>query len=180
MPSFVRYPIFQYAWVVNDLDEGCRRWTETVGAGPFFAARFHRGKDHVDHGRPFEGGLSYAFAYAGETQVQLIQVHDDTPSIYRDMFKAGEEGFHHVAMLVPDPPWKEKARFEAAGYPSVSELWATAQVCYIDTRAATGVYTELHGDNAEIRAVFKTWKNAHDTWDGVTDPIREPRPTRRS
>jgi hypothetical protein len=173
-----RYPIFQYAWVVNDIDEGCRRWHEMTGAGPFFVTRFHKAKDHIDHGQPFHGGLSYAFGYAGETQVQLIQVHDDTPSIYRDMFAPGEEGFHHVAMLVPDPPWAEKARYEAAGYPSVSELWATAYVCYIDTRAAIGCYTELHGDTPEIREVFRGWKEAHDTWDGKTDVIRERRSSR--
>ena len=176
MPPLARYPVFQYAWVVNDLDDGCRRWNAVTGAGPFFVTRFHKGQNHVDHGQPFTGGLSYAFGYAGETQIQLIQVHDDTPSIYRDMFKAGEEGFHHVAMLVPDPPWAEKARFEAAGYPSVSELWATADVCYIDTRAAIGCFTELHGDNEAIRAVFRGWKAAADGWDGSTDVIRESRP----
>lgn len=174
----LRYPIFQWAWVVNDIDEGCRRWHETTGAGPFFAVRHHKGENHIDHGVPFEGGLSYAFGYAGETQVQLIQVHDDTPSIYRDMYKAGEEGFHHIGMLVPDPPWAEKARFEAAGYPSVSELWSTAQVCYIDCRKAIGHYVELHGDNAAIREVFRGWKAAHDSWDGRTDLIRG-RPARQ-
>ena len=178
MPPLLRFPVFQYAWVVNDIDEGCRRWTETTGAGPFFVTRHHKGEKHVDHGQPFTGDLSYAFGYAGTTQIQLIQVHDDTPSIYRDMFAAGEEGFHHVAMLVPDPPWEERARFAAAGYPSVSELWAVADVCYIDTRKATGCYTELHGDNAQIRAVFQGCKEAADAWDGVTEPIRERAPRR--
>ena len=35
-----------------------------------------------------------------------------------------------------------------------------------------GCFVEIHGDNEDIRNVFKNWKEAHDTWDGVTDPLR--------
>ena len=43
----IRYPIVQYAYVVNDLDEGIRHWVETLGAGPFFVSRNHLGKEHI-------------------------------------------------------------------------------------------------------------------------------------
>ena len=42
----------------------------------------YRGTDH-------EADVSYAFGYLGDTMIQFIQQHDDTPSIYRDMFAAG-------------------------------------------------------------------------------------------
>jgi hypothetical protein len=47
-----------------------------------------------------------------------------------------------------------------------------------DTRAAIGCFTELHGDTPEIREVFRGWKEAHDTWDGKTDVVRERRSSR--
>ena len=34
--------------------------------------------------------------------IQFIQQHDNTPSIYRDMYALGQEGFHHVGLLVND------------------------------------------------------------------------------
>ena len=34
-----RYPIFQYAYFVNDIDEAAHKWHRLFGAGPFFAAR---------------------------------------------------------------------------------------------------------------------------------------------
>jgi hypothetical protein len=46
--------------------------------------------------------VSYAFGYLGDVMIQLIEQHDDTPSIYREMYGPDEEGFHHVASLVHD------------------------------------------------------------------------------
>lgn len=45
--------------------------------------------------------MSYAFGYAGDCQIQLIQQHDDQRSIYLDMYEHGQGGgLHFVATLV--------------------------------------------------------------------------------
>ena len=173
MEPLIRYPILQHAFVVADIDEGCRYWTRAVGAGPFFVARHHRGDRHTHRGEPFRADVSYAFGQCGATHIQLIQQHDDAPSVYRELFAPGEAGFHHVAVLVPEADLPgEKARFEAAGFAVASELWSIADVAYIDTRSALGGFVELHGDNEEIRGVFDRFRVAHEQWDGITRPIR--------
>ena len=53
-------------------------------------------------GTPQEADVSYAFGYVGDMMIQFIQQHDETPSIYRDMYKNGEEGYHHIGVLVSD------------------------------------------------------------------------------
>lgn len=170
----LRYPIVQYAYVVNDLDEGVRRWVETVGAGPFFVSRNHLGKDHTYRGTPDAATFSYAFGQAGPAQIQLIEVDDDSrPSIYRDMYAPGEEGFHHVAMLVPAADMeREVARFVEAGFPVASTLHSYLPVAYLDTRSALGFFVELHGLDERVQELFDTIREAHESWDGVTDPIR--------
>ena len=174
MPPLIRHPIIQHAYFVNDLDEGCMRWVDVMGAGPFFVNRHHVGERHTHRGEPFKADVSYAFGQSGPTHIQLIAQYDDAPSIYRDMFARGEEGLHHIAVLVPESDLPEEiARFEAAGFPSVSELWGGADVAYIDTRPALGCFLELHGENPTITRVFESWRVAHENWDGVTDPIRE-------
>ncbi len=169
----LRYPILQHAYFVTDIEEGCRQWTRTTGAGPFFVTRAHVGDRHTYRGQPSDTPFDYAFGQSGPTHVQLIGQAGDEPSIYRDMFAPGDEGLHHVACLVPDDDLEaECARYEAAGFPVASTLWSLANVAYIDTRPAIGCFLELHGDNEAIRAVFDRFKSAHDEWDGVTDPIR--------
>lgn len=169
----IRYPIVQYAYVVNDLDEGIRHWVEVVGAGPFFVSRHHRGREHTYRGKRDEAVFSYAFGQAGPAQVQLIQVEDERPSVYRDMFAPGEEGFHHVACLVPaDDMAAEVARFVDAGFELASTLHSYVPVAYLDCRSALGFFVELHGLNDDVDELFTQIRVAHEEWDGVTDPVR--------
>lgn len=169
--SLIRYPIEQYAYVVDDIEAACMRWVDMVGAGPFFLMPHHKSRDTVYRGKPCDVDVSYAFGQAGPAHIQLIQVHNDEPSCYGDMYKRGEQGFHHFAILVPDIE-EEKKRFEKAGCESVTELFSAARVAYMDARHLFGCFVELYQDNPMVRASFKEWKDLHDAWDGKTDPIR--------
>ncbi len=173
----IRYPILQHAWFVDDIEEAAHRWHRLTGAGPFFVTRDHWGERHLHRGQEMTVPLDYGFGYHGDTHLQLIQQNHEGPSIYREMYGPGEEGFHHVGMLVPDDEVERIGNeFEDAGYPVASSLWAVANVIYVDTREAIGCFLECHGDNPDIRAVFARWKRAADEWDGVTDVVRGPRP----
>ncbi|GAB2485723.1 VOC family protein [Jatrophihabitans fulvus] len=169
----LRYPIQQHAFVVDDIDEAMARWTRTTGAGPFWLSRDHYGQQHTYRGEPWDEPLHYAFAGTGETHVQLIQQDSATPSVYRDMFAPGEEGFHHVAMLVPEAEHAaEVERFEKAGFAVASTLWSYVNVAYIDCRDEIGCFVELHGANQKIYDLFELFRTSHAEWDGVTDPVR--------
>jgi hypothetical protein len=105
--------------------------------------------------------------------VQLIQQDSATASIYRDMFEPGEEGFHHVAVLVPEAEHEaEVERFERAGFEVASTLWSYVNVAYLDCRDAIGCFVELHGANQTIYDLFELFRRSHEEWDGVTDPVR--------
>jgi hypothetical protein len=169
----IRYPVVQYAYVVNDLDVAIRHWVEVLGAGPFYVSRNHRGREHTYRGVSDDAVFSYAFGQAGPAQVQLIQCMDDGPSVYRDMYPAGEEGFHHVACLVPAALMgAEVARFVEAGFEVASTLHSYVPVAYLDCRPALGFFVELHGLNDDVEELFTEIRVAHEQWDGVTDPIR--------
>ena len=169
-------PIFQYAYFVNDIDTSCMKWINLFGAGPFFRVFHHTvhndPRGHFSYrGDSTESDVSYAFAYCGPVQIQLIQQHDDKPSIYTEMYKKGEEGFHHVGILSAEFE-RDRDDFKARGLDLAVEMWAVADVVYFNAIKQIGCFVEIHGDNEDIRGVFKRWKEAHDTWDGVTDPLR--------
>ncbi len=110
---------------------------------------------------PAEADVSYAFGYLGDMMIQFIQQHDDTPSIYRDMYAAGEEGFHHVGVLVNDYEG-EKRRLLEMGFSLACELHADGvDACYFDTRSTSGGFTELHDDPPHILSTFAGWRRAH-------------------
>lgn len=101
-----------------------------------------------------QADVSYAFGYLGDLMIQFIEQHDETPSIYTEMFRRGQEGFHHTAYLVHDFA-AERSRMIDLGYPLACELWADdVNAAYFDTRALNGGFTEIHGDPGHILSVF--------------------------
>ena len=169
--ALIRYPVLQYAYVVTDIEAACLEWTKLIGAGPFFLSMHHESPDHYYRGEPSQADLSYAFGQAGPAHIQLIEQHNDAPSVYREVVAAGATGFHHFAIL-PDDFDAEKARFEASGYEAVTTLTSAARVAYMDTRRTLGCFVELYENNAPLRETFAMWKAVHEDWDGITDPIR--------
>lgn len=165
-------PIFQYAYVVADIEQSATAWAAATGAGPFFVTEHHRADSFSYRGRPVEADVSYAFGYSGETQIQFIEQHDRTDSIYRDMFDDGQFGHHHVARLVADYE-AERDRLIAAGHELACELHANdIDAAYLDTRSAIGVFTELHSITDRILATFARWRDAHHEWNGRGSPLR--------
>ena len=164
-------PIFQFAYVVDDLASAADRWASTMGAGPFFAADHHRADRFLYRGEPIEADVSYAFGYSGTTQIQLIVQHDDLPSIYRDMFPSGG-GLHHIASLVADYDGARQ-RLLDQGNLLACELDANdIHACYFDCRPSLGCFVELHSRTDRIVATFARWQHAHQEWDGTGTALR--------
>lgn len=165
------YPLFQQAYYVNDLEAACLNWNKLFGAGPFVLVPHHK-TDRFDYrGTNQEADVSYAFGYLGDMMIQFIQQHDDTPSIYRDMFAPGEEGFHHIGVLVHDFD-AERQRLIDMGFEVACELWAdNVNAAYLDTRQANGCFTEIHGDPPHILGSFAYWRRQHELWRPGDDPF---------
>ena len=161
MALFGKYPLFQQAYLVNDLEASIHHWHKLFCAGPFVIAPHHKTDRFQYRGTSHEADVSYAFGYSGDMMIQFIQQHDETPSIYRDMYKRGEEGFHHIGILVHD--WEdERQRLLDMGFANACELYAdNVNAAYFDTRSANGCFTEIHGDPPHILASFAEWRERH-------------------
>ena len=169
------YPLFQHAYLVNNIEEACIKWHDLFGAGPFVHTAHHKTDTFMYRGTDTEADVSYGFGYLGDLMIQFIEQHDDQPSIYRDMYPAGVEGFHHVAYLVKDYQ-AAKDRLLGMGFECACELHANrVDAAYFDTRSVTGGFTEIHGDPPHIISAFANWKRAHENMEPGDSPIM-PRP----
>src|SRR6478735_1888544 len=107
-------PIRQFAYVVTDIDESMSRWA-SVGVGPWFVMRSMPMPGTTYRGEISEPIITMALSNSGDMQIELIQQHNNAPSIYREFLDVGRSGMHHVAY------WSEDfdgtmARANAAGY----------------------------------------------------------------
>jgi Glyoxalase/Bleomycin resistance protein/Dioxygenase superfamily len=175
MTMLTQFPIFQQAYLVNDLDEAIQKWSKVFNAGPFVRTFHHKCDTFMYRGTPAEADVSYAFGYQGDTMIQFIVQHDDTPSIYRDMYAAGTEGYHHMAVLVNDFEG-EYQRLIDLGFEPACRLYADGvDAAYFDTRSVNGAFTEIHGDPPHILQAFATWRRAHELYRPGDDPfLRRP------
>lgn len=165
--------IRQNGYVVRDLGAAMRHWTQVLGVGPFFHLPHVPVTTFEYRGVAARPDISIALANSGDLQIELIEQHDDTPTMYRDFLAAGREGLQHVSSWVADlDPVVD--RLETAGHRIAqrgSMQDGAIQFVYFDTELHPGSVFEvsnLAGDLAYIPVMVAA---AARDWDG-SDPVR--------
>jgi hypothetical protein len=164
------FRFFQLGHVVDDVLGAAANWARTFGIGPFHVLPvIEQRADYGGEIRPVR--IQVAVAQAGPVQIELIQQHCDTPSIFSEWSRGGTSAFHQIATLTDDYDAK-LARFKTLGYAIAAEsLGGGFRVAYIDTAAEFGFYTEVVEAPPsfldQVRGISDTCAN----WDGV-DPVR--------
>ncbi|MGZ8747475.1 MAG: VOC family protein [Mycobacterium sp.] len=164
------FRFFQLGHVVDDVLAAAAMWARAFGIGPFHVLPI------VEQRTSFGGEMrsvriQVAVAQAGPVQIELIQQHCHTPSIFQNWSRGGTAAFHQIATVTDDYDGK-KTRFEALGYKIAAESDAGKfRVAYVDTSADFGFYTEVvesyPGRLTQVRAISDTCAN----WNGI-DPVR--------
>jgi methylmalonyl-CoA/ethylmalonyl-CoA epimerase len=165
--------IFQNAFIVNDLEASCEKWARTMGIGPFTLLENISLPNIIYRGTPGELHLSAALAASGDLQVELIQPHHDHPSVYRDFYPTGQEGFHHMGVLTDDLA-ASIADFEARGHSTICSGGDPegTEIAYMDTWADALCLTELIRPADSYMDMSRMLQDEAQNWDGVTAILR--------
>jgi hypothetical protein len=163
-------PVVQQGYVVPDIQEAIRHWVAR-GIGPFFVEAHIRPKGEYD-GSAIRPDLSAAFAYSGDQQIEVIQQHDDEPTIYNEYLAAHPDGgLQHLAVWV-DSITEVLAHLEASGRGfTVRQRYGDGHA-YIDSDDTPGVMMQLMTRNEHLVALMSAIKAASIGWDGFTAPVR--------
>ena len=164
--------IMQMAYVPADIDAALRYWTETMGVGPFFKLPHIQVESAKYRGEPADIDFTVYIAYWGDMQVELIEQHNDAPSIYRSWRVEGREGLHHVCIVVRDMA-EARAICATAGAKVMQEiaLPGGGEAIYVDAGGGPGSLIEMICFPAESYAFFDMMHEAARSWDG-SDPVR--------
>ena len=82
------------AYVVPDFDAALEK-LNAAGIGPAFVLRRIRGAGRY-RGDRHDSLISAAFAYSGDTCLEILTPHDDVPSAYREYLERRPEGGLHA------------------------------------------------------------------------------------
>ena len=160
--------IIQFAYTVDDIQEGMRRYTDLLRIGPWFLIGPFVPAKGVYRGAVTTMRISLAVAFAGEAMVELIEQHDEAPSVYRETLKArGAHGFHHWAIGARDFD-ATITRFKDQGY---SEAFTDisprgVRVVYFDTTRDLPGMLEIIEMTADVEEQYRRMYQAARDWDG--------------
>ena len=165
-------PIDQICWVVPDIDASMKYWADALGIGPWFCARNLAPTDFEHMGAASQPEISLAIAYSGRMQLELVQQHNDAPSMYRDSELAGNvPGQHHLGFFRRD--YDERlGEALAQGY-EVGHQGRIGDIrfAYLKTEKEPGMIAELIELSDPVEAAYVALHGIAGEWDG-SEPIR--------
>jgi hypothetical protein len=165
--------IIQYAYTVPDLASAMRSYTDMLHVGPWFKRGPFLPPRARYRGGPSGAELSLARAFSGDSMIELIQQHNDAPSVYREVTERRGFGFHHWA--IPTRAFDDDVlRYQAQGFEvAYSDVLDTgARISYIDATGAIGGMVELVDLTPAQLDRYTLFYRSSLAWDG-TDPVRE-------
>jgi methylmalonyl-CoA/ethylmalonyl-CoA epimerase len=155
-PSFC-----QVAWVVKDIAKAEKFFMETMGIQRFMHLDNLAAKDTEGTylGKPGNWVINLYIAYAGETQIELIQPVSGA-SMYQESLDRHGDAVQHVAYWLHDSDYDAAAaHMTFSGYPEIQSFrLPMLRVGYFDTRRVIGVVTEIVGSKKEGQELRRNLK----------------------
>jgi hypothetical protein len=164
--------IIQVAYTVENIDRGMRDFTERLNLGPWFVTGPFTPSKGGYRGQPTDISLTLAVAFAGHMMIELIEQHDDKPSVYQETIKTKGYGFHHWA-ICSDKFDEDVAHYQAAGYPIAFHDVSPrgVRIVYMDTTRDLPGMLEIIETTDALQAIYQSYYDAAQNWDGK-DPVR--------
>jgi hypothetical protein len=163
--------VFQNAFVVNDLKAGMKRWHEVNGAGPFhYTEMVFTAEEFCYRGRSSPLSFSMAVGYLGNIQIELVQLHDDTPCAFHDVYKRGQEGMHHIGIIADDYD-RTFTRYARQYDVAQSGTCMGMRFVHFDTRRDFGCMIEIIESHPLVHTTRELTLTTARGWDGK-EPYR--------
>lgn len=164
-------PVVQLGYVVPDIRRAMRHWTDVIGVGPFYLIEHTPFTEVYYRGAPARIDQSAALAQWGDVQVELVEQHDDAPSVNTAFAGRARGGLQHTAVFC-DSIEQEFDRLGRRGIRPVQ--WGAVgeiRFAFLDTDQHDGVMIELIERGPAIESFFQMVKDAARDWDG-SEPVR--------
>jgi hypothetical protein len=168
--------VIQMGFIVEDVHKSMLEWTDMLKIGPWFLREHGVFPSQFYRGEPTDVELSIAMGFAGHMMFELIQQHNDVPSVYMDVVRQRGFGFHHYGFGTNQ--YDETVRaYRDRGYILAYEAVPSpgGAVAYFDALADLPGMIEIIKITPLTEAVFTLMQQASVGWDG-SNPVR-PRPT---
>jgi len=162
----------QLGFLVEDIREAMDSFTKHINAGPWFLMERIQIRNVNYRGRVTQINASLAYGNSGHVQVELIQQHDDVPSVFTEVIRTRGYGLHHQGIAVRDFDAElnrlKDMGHEVAAY-AVNDI--PSRAAFLDTKGKFPTMIEVMETNETVEAMFTAIYHASVGWDG-RDSVR--------
>jgi hypothetical protein len=164
--------VVQCAYTTADIERAMKDFTARLGVGPWFVTGPFIPPEGLYRGTPTQMRLTLAIGFAGHMMIELIQQHDDAPSVYREIIARRGHGFHHWAIACKDFD-AQVASHTALGYEVAFSDRSPrgVRIVYMDTTPDLPGMLEIIELTDALEQRYTMMYRASLDFDG-TDPVR--------
>ena len=160
--------IRQVGHVVADLDAAMAEWL-ALGVGPWTVIEVDQPGSY--RGEPGRAATRIGFSHDGPMQLELIEAVGEGRSVWHEARDAGRFGPHHIAYWADDFD-VTAAAVDRAGLVVVQDGDGNGMARFVYVETPNAMLIEIM-ELTEICGLFMDGiREACETWDGETDPIR--------
>lgn len=164
--------IIQMAYVVKDIHQAIDHWVKKLKVGPWFILDHFTGINPKYRGGESRADVALAMGFSGHMNIELIQPHNDAPSVYQELIDRSGYGFHHWGVATSNFD-RDLEKYRSAGH-EVAFICAVpsgGRVAYMDTTRELPGFVELIELGGAFDPVFSRFYRESIGWDG-RDPVR--------
>jgi hypothetical protein len=163
-------PIRQNGYVVRDIQAAMAHWSKVMGVGPFFFVEEVPVSRFEYNGISSDLKMSIALANSVDLQIELIEQHNDAPSMYLDFLEDNPKGgLQHVAFWTQDFDEDfERAISEGLTVGQRGQIGRDGRFVYFRSEGPTGTVIELSEISGRKGKLFEEIRQASLSWDGLS------------
>jgi catechol 2,3-dioxygenase-like lactoylglutathione lyase family enzyme len=175
-PAMLFGGIRQNGYVVPDIEAGVQYWVRYLGVAPWVIFEHVPVTNYTCDGVSYDLDMTIALAHVGDLQIELIEQHNDVPSLYREFLQqCPQGGLQHLGFW-PDDMDAAIAEAEARGWVlgHGGQIGPQGRFRYYRTEESggpLGVVLELAEVLGERRERFERWAETTRRWDGTGTPV---------
>jgi hypothetical protein len=166
--------VLQIAYTVPSIEEAALAYVDRLGIGPWLVRGPFQSPKARYRGQPSTLSLTIGITFSGPLMLELIQQHNDAPSVYLDGIRKHGFGFHHWGIACEHFDQEVEAyRQQGRDIVFSDETPSGARVAYFDTADQLPGMIELIEMTDAQKVRYAKIQAETIAWDR-TNPIRHP------
>jgi len=158
--------IMQFGYVVEDIEQTAKEWSERLGVGPFYCLDRIDFDQYYYRGTQTELALELAFSYWGDIQIELIRPLNTADTLYSRALRDTPGMLNHVATVVDNVDSVIAAHDLQNRVVHGGHMPSGVNFVYLEEYVPSGLHLELVEAHEATQQAYSAMQRIANEWNG--------------